>query len=781
MSDSRIIGCMKFLTISVLFLSMLGCTIPAKVDGEKPLKIWFDEPTNDWNKGLPIGNGSLGAMIYGSPTNEIITLNEETIWSGEKRYDRDKKDGHKHLAKIQDLLFEGKYEEAEKLTQEKLLGERLQSGTQAYQMLGQLRLDRLGLDSISNYQRALNINEAVANTSYEINGITFTSEYFSSFPDQVMVVKYTADKKGSISFNAAIERTAQTDIIVKDNAIHFSEHVGNGVGVKFHAIVHFEPTGGTIQANENGITIANSDEVVIRIVATSDYRGGDPKTQSELNLKKALVISYQELKDKHISDYQSLFDRVAFQIGEPATEHVPTDVRLDSVKAGKADHYLTQLQYQFGRYLLISSSRPGTLPANLQGIWVNGFKPPWNSDYHININLQMNYWMAEMANLPELHKPLLDYIGELRELGRITARETYGARGWVAHHTSDAWHMTAGFGKAKYGMWSVGGAWLCQHLFTHYEYTEDIDYLRDYAYPIMRESAMFFVDFMVTDPKTGLLVSGPSTSPENAFYTKEGKQATINMGPTMDREIILELFSNCIASAEILGIEDDFTDTLKSKMKLIPRIQIGSDGRLMEWVEEFEEWQPGHRHISHLYALHPSNQISKSRTPELFEAAKKTIEFRLASGGGHTGWSRAWIINFYARLLEGDKAYENILALQRKSTLPNLLDMHPPFQIDGNFGIVSGITEMLMQSHDGEISILPALPTAWSDGAIKGILARKGFEIDMEWQAGQLKTLTVSSQLGSQLDLRYGTMIKSLETNAGETLTFDKEMNLINQ
>jgi alpha-L-fucosidase 2 len=421
------------------------------------------------------------------------------------------------------------------------------------------------------------------------------------------------------------------------------------------------------------------------------------------------------------------------------------------------------------------------MPANLQGIWVDGFTPPWNSDYHININIQMNYWLAEITNLTECHVPFLEYVGELREMGRLTAKETYGCRGFVAHHTSDAWYPTSCFGNAQYGMWPMGAGWACEHLFTHYEFTEDKDFLKDYGYPVMKEAATFFVDLLVPDPKTGLLVSGPSISPENRFLTSNGEMATMNMGPTMDKAIIFELFNNCIKSAKILGIDTSFADTLKQKLSQMPPLQIGSDGRLMELVEEFEEPEPGHRHISHLFALHPSNQVTKQHTPELFEAAKKTIEYRLANGGGHTGWSRAWIINFWARLFEGNKAYENVLALQRKSTWSNLFDNHPPFQIDGNFGVVSGITEMLMQSHAGEVHILPSLPDAWPSGKINGIVARGGFVVDIKWNEGKLTNLKVKSRLGNKLKLHYGTIRKELELDKGETIFLNSELSLVQE
>jgi len=756
-----------------LLITFISCEKSKKDSPKTPLKIWFNQPTTKWNQGLPIGNGNLGAMIYGTPKKEIICLNEETIWTGGKDYNRDKKDAGKHIAAIQKLLFDEKYMEAEAMVQDKILADRLPTGTDSYQMLANLFIETLNLDSVSNYKRELDINKSVITTKFKNDDVQYTRTYFSSFPDKAMVYKFTADQLGKINISSSVKRNKQTKISVSKNRIEFSEHVGNGHGVKFHAIVNFETKGGASEVKDGKLIISNADEVQIKVVASSNYRGLDPEKENIKAINKIVETSYQELLDRHITDYESLFHRLSFKLSESKGDEFPTDVRLKKVKKGAVDNYLTQLQYQFGRYLLISSSRHGTLPANLQGIWAKGFTPPWNSDYHTNINVQMNYWMAEMTNLAECHEPFLEYIDGLREMGRITAKKTYNARGFVVHHTSDIWHSTAAFGKARYGMWPMGAAWCCEHLFTHYEYTEDTEYLKNKAYPIMREAALFFVDFMVQDPKTGLLVTGASISPENNFITKDGEKATLNMGPAMDREIVFELFNNCIKAAEILNIDSDFSNILKSKIKQMAPLEIGKDGRLLEWVGELKEAAPGHRHISHLYALHPSNQISKFKTPKLFEAAKKTIAGRLAKGGGHTGWSRAWIINFYARLLEGEKAHNNILALQRKSTLPNLLDVHPPFQIDGNFGVVSGITEMLMQSHNDEVHLLPALPSAWASGSIKGIVAKKGFEIDMNWELGKLKTLVVTSKLGNVLKLRYNDEVKEIETKKGEVLKFD--------
>ncbi len=767
---------LRILALGVLAVTVFACKPSSDEVACNDYEIWFDHPTNKWKEGLPIGNGSLGAMVFGTPQKEQLTLNEETIWSGEKDYEADKKGGAAHLSEIQQLIFKRQYEAAEALIYDKILGERLPSGTVSYQMLANLTIQR-DVQEYSNYKRSLNISNATTLTEFESDGVKYYAETFSSYPDQAVVVRYTASKNQSVSFSAGIKRTPETKIEITPEGITFSEHVSKGYGVKFHSIIDFDVKNGSVRVEDGQFKVQNADEVVLRIVAASDYRGDNPKMKCDNMMAQALAKDYKQLKRDHIADYKHYFDRMSLHLSAEPTEPVATDERLKNVREGNPDNYLTELQYHFGRYLLISSSRPGTLPANLQGIWATGFAPPWNSDYHININIQMNYWPAEMVNLSECHEPFLTFVGDLREMGRITAKETYGCGGFVAHHTSDAWHSTRAFGKTGYGMWPMGAAWCSQHLYTHYEYTGDKAYLHDYAYPVMKEAAQFFVDFMVKDPRTRLYVSGPSISPENRFLTEEGNTTAVNMGPTMDRAIIFELFTNCIKSANILGIDKDFVAVLEQKMAQMPPLQIGSDGRLMEWTEEFTEKDAGHRHISHLYALHPSNQISKTLTPELFDAAKKTIEHRLANGGGHTGWSRAWIINFWARLLEPEKAYENIIALQKKSTLPNLLDLHPPFQIDGNFGVVSGVTEMLMQTHVGEINVLPALPQAWPNGQVKGLVARGGFEVDIEWANGEMQKLKVVSRLGNDLTIRYKGQVQQLSTLKGQQLVFDSQLN----
>ena len=781
--DIKIGGKMKTQNIIFLFINFILCasllsSLSAKTPEMGKLKLWYTRPATNWNEALPVGNGRLGAMIFGRVENERLQLNEETVWTGQPT-NRKNPEARKYLNKVRQLLFAGKYIEAQKLAQEKIMGIRYETGMHTYQTLGDLILDFGIFRHVSEYKRELDLETAVARVSFLADRVHYQREIFSSYPDQALVVYLTCNKPGKLNFSVSLSRPSpNVQIKINNNEILMHEHVGNGIGVRMAARLKVLPKRGKLTQVKNGIHIENADTVILLLTAATDYRGEDPFVITQNQLSSVSQMDYQTLLARHITDYQKLFKRVDIDLGISDGIFFPTDARLAALQNGYEDPQLISLYYQFGRYLLISSSRPGCLPANLQGIWADGLKPPWNSDYHININIQMNYWPAEITNLSECHEPFLKFINALRTNARKTAQEVYGCRGIVAHHTTDVWHFTEPIGKTQYGLWPMGMAWCCQHLWEHFLFNGNRDYLKNFAYPIMKEAAEFCLDWLVEDPKTGYLVSGPSISPENRFRTLDGQIGTVVMGPTMDHMIIRDLFENCIEASRKLNMDKSFREKLQKTLKRLAPTRIGMDGRILEWNEEFEEPEPGHRHISHLFGLHPGKQITQQRNPDLLKAARKTLEYRLAHGGGHTGWSRAWIINFYARLLDGEKAYENILALLRQSTLPNLFDNHPPFQIDGNFGGTAGITEMLLQSHTGTIHLLPALPSAWKTGHIHGICARGGFEVNIDWENNRLKRVVIQSKLGNPCKIQYKDKIISLSTEKGKSYEFDEHLHL---
>jgi alpha-L-fucosidase 2 len=780
------------LPISALFLITACNTLNRSSAGNI---LWYDEPAKEWTEALPVGNGRLGGMIFGDPMTERVQVNEESLWGG-VNVPNNNPGALSNLPAIRELILDGKIPAAYELSEKYLAG--IPGKTWSYQILGDIFFrftDTTG--QVSDYRRQLDLESGIASVSFSRDGHKIEYEVFASAREDIMIISMRSDEPGGLDMDISLERARDAIITVSGNRIDMEgqivdpddpERGPGGEHMRFFASLIVISCDGELKAGENCLNYTGGQEMTLFFNAHTDYnidilnydRNIDPRKACTDAISKSSWKSPEKIRKEHIGEHAAMFNRVNLNLGRnPDLEKLTTDERLRRFQDSGDDPGLIATYFQYGRYLLMGSSRrPAQLPANLQGIWNKDLAAPWNSDYHTNINLQMNYWPAEVCNLSETAEPLIDFIGKLTGPGSVTARETYGAKGWTLHHTTDPFGKTAVLDGVYWGMFPMGGAWMTLPLWEHYEFTGDTAYLRDKAYPVMKGAAEFITTFLVTD-RQGRLVSVPSYSPENSYIDPvSGKEFKLTYAPSMDNQIIREVLGNCRKAAAILGTDQAWADSLPAVTDRLPPDRVASNGTLMEWIEDYREAEPGHRHMSHLFALHPGTQIT-TETPELFAAARRTLERRLDNGGGHTGWSRAWIINFYARLHDGDQAYKHLRLLIEKSTLPNLFDNHPPFQIDGNFGGTAGITEMLLQSQNNVVRILPALPSAWPDGEVSGLKARGNFEVGIEWHDGVAVRIKVKSMTGAPLNLAYRDQNIRMETVKGVTYRFDSQLKWI--
>ncbi|WP_423148422.1 glycoside hydrolase family 95 protein [Rubrolithibacter danxiaensis] len=799
-----------------LFFLLTLITVSAFAQND--LKLWYKEPAKVWTDAMPLGNGRLGAMVYGGVNEELIHLNEETLWSGGPANLNPNPEAPKYLAQIREALFRGDYAKGEELCK-KMQG----LYTESYMPLGNLIIKQHVAGKPVSYYRDLDISTAVSSTRFKIGDTEYTREVLVSAPDQVIVIRITADKKAKLNFDVVTNSllrfthqvTGKDELVMKGKAPSHAdpnyvndkpepvqyEEAGSCRGMRYELRVKAKNKGGEVTTDTDRLHVRNATEVVLYVSAATSYNGfnkcpdKEGKDESAIAasyLNKAFRKSFEDIKKEHIKDYQKYFNRVTFSLNNNAGSSLSTLERLMRYADGASDPSLESLYFQYGRYLLISCSRPGGIPANLQGIWNPILRAPWSSNFTTNINLQMNYWPAEMLNLSEMHLPLMEFIKETAITGKETAQNFYKARGWAVHHNSDIWATSnpvgdLGKGSPTWANWTMGSPWLSQHLWEHYSFSGDKTFLKQTAYPLMKEAALFCLDWLVED-ENGYLVTAPASSPENVFITENGEKGSISVATTMDMSIIWDLFTNLIEASEQLGTDAEFRKLLIEKRSKLYPLQVGRKGNLQEWYKDWEEAEPHHRHVSHLFGLHPGRQISPLTTPQFAAAARKTLELR---GDEGTGWSIAWKINFWARLHDGNHAYKllrNLLHLTGVEgtnysggggSYTNLFCAHPPFQIDGNFGGISGMGEMMLQSQEGFIHLLPAIPDSWKDGKVTGMRARGGFEVDMEWKDNKLLAATIYSINGGACKVYYGDKLIGLQLKPGQSQKFDANMELI--
>jgi alpha-L-fucosidase 2 len=726
----------------------------ADLQAADDLSLWYNNPAgSDWLRALPIGNGRLGAMVFGNTDTERLQLNEDTVWAGGP-HDYSNPRGAGSLAEIRRLVFANQWTQAQDLVNQTMLGN--PAAQLAYQTVGELRLTLPGNSGVSGYQRRLDLTTATTVVTYVANNVRYRREVLASAPDQVIVMRLTAETPGSISFSASFSSPQRVTASSPDGTTitldgRSGDQRGIAGSVRFLALAKAVSDGGSTTSSGGTLRVTNANSVTLLISIGTSYVNygnvnGDYQGIARGHLNAAQGTGYDTLRSRHVADYQKLFARTTLDLGRTSAADQPTDVRISQHNSA-TDPQFSALLFQYGRYLLISSSRPGTQPANLQGIWNDQLAPSWDSKYTLNANLPMNYWPADSTNLAECYEPVFAMIKDLTVTGARTAQVQYGARGWMVHHNTDAWRGSSVVDGALWGMWQTGGAWLATMIWDHYRFTGDVEFLRA-NYPAMKGAAQFFLDTLVTEPTLGSLVTNPSNSPELPHHAN----ASVCAGPTMDMQILRDLFDGCARASEVLAVDAAFRDQVQAARQRLAPMKVGSRGNIQEWLYDWVETEPGHRHISHLYGLHPSNQITKRGTPQLFEAARRTLQLR---GDAGTGWSLAWKINYWARMEEGGRAHDLIRYLVTPDRLaPNMFDLHPPFQIDGNFGATSGIAEMLLHSHNGELHLLPALPPAWPAGSVQGLRGRGGHTVGAAWSGGQIAELTVIPDRGGNVRVR---------------------------